>query len=95
MTDHEFNVEAMVHGYHIYQSVWDAAVNGEVLNCYREVGNTHDPSVVAVRKDAVTVGHVTHATISSIYGLVISSCLMLPEMLPVLVPVALGAREYL
>ena len=45
----------------------DAAVDGEVLNCYREVGNTHDPSAVAVRKDAVTVGHVPRA-ISSIYG---------------------------
>ena len=22
--------------------IWDAAVDGEVLNCYREVGNTHD-----------------------------------------------------
>ena len=33
MTDHEFNVETMVHGYHIYQSVWDAVVDGEVLNC--------------------------------------------------------------
>ena len=32
-------------------------MDGEVLNCYREVGNTHDPSAVAVRKDAVTVGH--------------------------------------
>ena len=31
MTDHEFNVEAMVRGYHIYQSVWDAAVDSEVL----------------------------------------------------------------
>ena len=43
MTDHEFNIEAMVRGYHIYQSVWDAAVDGKVLNCYREVGNTRNP----------------------------------------------------
>ena len=37
-------------------------MDGEVLNCYREVENTHDPSAVAeavaVRKDAVTVGHI-------------------------------------
>ena len=65
MTDHEFSIEAMVHGYHIYQAVWDAAVDGEVLNCYREVGNTHDPSAVAVRKGALTVGHIPRV-ISSI-----------------------------
>ena len=35
------------------------------------------------------------AGISEIYTLVISCRLMLPEMLPVLVPVALGARRYL
>ena len=52
----------MVRGYHNYQSVWDAAVDSEVLNCYREVGNTHDPSAVAVRKDAVIVGHIPCAT---------------------------------
>ena len=42
-------------------------MDGEVLNCYREVGNTHDPSAVAVRKDAVTVGHVPHAISSILY----------------------------
>ena len=62
MTDHKFNV---VRGYHIYQSVWDATVDGEVLNCCREVGNTHDPSAVAIRKDAVTVDHIPRV-ISSI-----------------------------
>ena len=70
MTDNEFHVEAMVRGYHIYQSIWDAAVNGEVLSCYREVGNTHDPSAIAVRKDAVTVGHIPRA-ISSVCSIFI------------------------
>ena len=65
MTDHEFDDEAMLRGYHIYQSIWDAAVDGEVLNCCREVGNTHDPSAVAVRKDTVTIGHIPRA-ISSV-----------------------------
>ena len=45
----------MAHG---YQSVGDAAVDGEVLNCYRKVGNTYDLSAVAIRKDAVTVGAI-------------------------------------
>ena len=40
-------------------------MDGEVLNCYREVGNTHDPSAVAVRKDAMTVGDIPRG-ISSI-----------------------------
>ena len=40
-------------------------MDGEVLNCYREVGNTHNPSAVAVRKDAVTVGYIPCA-ISSV-----------------------------
>ena len=30
ITDYEFNVEAMVYEYHIYQSVWDAAMDGGV-----------------------------------------------------------------
>ena len=70
MTDHEFDAEEMVRRYHIYQSIWDAAVDGEVLNSYREVGNTHDPSAVVVRKDAVTVGHIPRA-ISSVCSIFI------------------------
>ena len=45
-------------------------MDGEVLNCYREVGNTHDPSAVAVRKDSVTVGHIPRA-ISSVCSIFI------------------------
>ena len=30
ITDYRFNVEAMVCEYHIYQSVWDAAMDGGV-----------------------------------------------------------------
>ena len=39
-------------------------MDGEVLNCYREVGSTHDPSAVALRKDTVTVGHIPYAVSS-------------------------------
>ena len=45
-------------------------MDGEALNCYREVGNTHDPCAVAVRKDAVTVGHVPRAISSVQYSYV-------------------------
>ena len=58
-----FSIEAMVRGYHVYQSVWEA-VNGEVLKCSQEIGNRSDPYAVAVIKSSgeaggrVTVGHV-------------------------------------
>ena len=46
-----FSIEAMVRGYHVYQSVWEA-VNGEVLECSREIGNRSDPYAVAVTKSS-------------------------------------------
>ena len=33
---------------------------GEVLPCVREVGNRHDPYVIAVKKDELVVGHLPH-----------------------------------
>ena len=59
----------------MYQSVWEA-VNGEVLECSREIGNRSDPYAVAVTKSSgeaggrVTVGHVPHK-ISSICSIFI------------------------
>ena len=46
--EYEFSVQAMVRGYHIYQNIWDAACDGELLNCERQIGNPHDPSAIAV-----------------------------------------------
>lgn len=66
-----FFIEAMIRGYHVYQSVW-VAVNGEVLKRSCEIGNCSDPYTVAVTKNSreagnrVTVGHVPHK-ISSIF----------------------------
>ena len=51
----------MVRGYHVYQSIWDAAIDGENLECFREVGNIHDPLAVGIRKDGSVVGHVPRA----------------------------------
>ncbi len=45
-----FCIEAMVRGYHTYQSVWTAVV-GEQLPCQRETVNPRDPFAVAVLKD--------------------------------------------
>ena len=51
----------MVRGYHVYQSIWDAANDGEELECCREIGNIHDPSAVAIRKDGMIVIYVPRA----------------------------------
>ena len=37
-------VEAMIRGYHEYQSIWEAEV-GENLTCIREPGNVRDPYI--------------------------------------------------
>ena len=52
-------VEAMICGYHEYQSIWEAEV-GENLMCIREPGNVRDPYAVAVTKpeSSTIVGHV-------------------------------------
>jgi len=34
-------IEATAREYHVYQSIWDAAIDGENLECFREVGNIH------------------------------------------------------
>ncbi len=52
-----FCVEAMVRGYHTYQSVWTAVVR-EKLPCQRETVNPRGPFAVAVLKDVAIVGHV-------------------------------------
>ena len=55
-----FSLEAMVRGYHMYRSVWEAAI-GEELMCVQEVGNRTDPYAVAVVKPhsgELTVGHL-------------------------------------
>ena len=54
----EFTVEALVRGYHVYQTVWEVRI-GEVLPCTREPGNRHDPHTVAVKKGDIVVGHLS------------------------------------
>ena len=53
--EYKFSVQAMVRGYHIYQNIWDAACDGELLNCEKQIGNPHDPSAVAVKKGTTVV----------------------------------------
>ena len=40
-------VEAVIHGYHVYKSIWLNPIIEEELSCKREIGNvqdTHDVS---------------------------------------------------
>ena len=43
-----------VRGYHVYQSVWDAAI-GEILTCEREPSNSQDRYAVAVKKEGSSI----------------------------------------
>lgn len=62
MTMYMFSVESIVRSYHVYQDIWDAAIDGLELPCEREPGNPHDPSAIAVVKQrtgtSVIVSHV-------------------------------------
>ena len=46
-----------VRGYHVYQTIWVAAV-GEELACEREPTNKFDRYAVAVVKGGVIIGHL-------------------------------------
>jgi len=59
---HRFSFDSMIHGYHEYLLIWNNPIVGEELACEHEVGNSHDPYVVAVTKniggERKVVGHV-------------------------------------
>ena len=52
-----FPIEAMIRGHHVHKEIW-MPVEGEVLPCTREVGNSCDSMTVAVKKGTESVGHV-------------------------------------
>ena len=52
-----FEKDCCVHGYHIYQWVWDVAI-GEDLICRREPTNERDRYAVAVTKNGTVIGHL-------------------------------------
>ena len=53
----ENEVACCVRGYHVYKTVWAAAV-GEVLICRREPTNSADRYAVAVLKEETIIGHL-------------------------------------
>ena len=52
-----FEVEAMVCSHHVYEEIWDASIDKELL-CTREPGNPCDPFTIAVVKSDQTIGHI-------------------------------------
>ena len=48
-----YEMEAMIHGYHVYVTVWDAQI-GEELYCARETGNTLSLYVATLSRDNLT-----------------------------------------
>ena len=74
MATWRFSVEAVIHGYHEYKSIWLDPVMEEELSCEREIGNAHDTHAVAICKtvngEVKTVRHVPR-NISSICSIFI------------------------
>ena len=53
----EISTNTVIRGHHIYKEVWMPSM-GEVLQCEKEEGNSHDLYAVAVKKLDSIVGHV-------------------------------------
>ena len=85
-----FSIETVVRGYHAYKEIWNAVMDGTELPYKREIGNTHDPFTIAMKKVTptgnVTIGH-THRVISSV-------CLVFVCQGGTIVCVVNGARQY-
>ena len=52
----EWEIESCVRGYHIYQSVWTAMLDDELI-CVRNPFNSIDRYAIAVKNDDTVVGH--------------------------------------
>ena len=50
-------IECCIRGYHVYQDVWEAAIDEELV-CRPERSNGHDRYAVAVMKNDLVVGHL-------------------------------------
>ena len=57
-----FAVDAAIRDYHIYKEIWSNLVHEEWLVCECEIGNSHDPLSVVMKKlikgNSTVVGHV-------------------------------------
>lgn len=50
-------IECCIRGYHVYQDIWEAAIDEELV-CRPERSNGHDRYAVAVMKNDLVVGHL-------------------------------------
>ena len=50
-------IECCIRGYHVYQDIWEAAVDEELV-CRPERSNAHDRYAVAVMKNDLVVGQL-------------------------------------
>ena len=66
----DISIDTVIRGHHVYKDVWTPII-GEVLQCEKEEGNSHDLYAVAVKKLDSIVGHVPR-TISTLYHLFLS-----------------------
>ena len=66
----ETTTDTVIRGHHIYKEIWTPSI-GEVLQCEKEEGNSHDLYAVAVKKLDLIVGHVPR-TISTLCHLFLS-----------------------
>ena len=57
-----FVIDTAIHGYHVYKDIWPNSIDKEQLTCEREVGNSHGPLAVAIKKlidgSNLIIGHV-------------------------------------
>ena len=53
-------MESIVHSYHIYCDIWEAAV-GQMLPCHQEARNLFNPYAVSVTEGGTIIGHVPRA----------------------------------
>ena len=67
-----FCFDSKVRGYHEYQGIWLNPYIGEKLIGEREVGNSHDPQAVAIKKEIDSefqvVGHVPIVVLFHFYS---------------------------
>ena len=50
----EWEVDSCVHGYHVYEGIWAAAL-GEQIGCIREHLNAMDRYAVSLKKDGAVI----------------------------------------
>ena len=60
----ETTFSTCIRGYHVHQEEWTPVLD-EMLSCYCEFANVHDPFAIKVMKAGSTVGHLPKKIIST------------------------------